>query len=40
LEEVKRMPFKKPAGKYNALNKRYPVRQYSPVKISAAAAGQ
>ena len=40
LEEVKRMPFKKPAGKYNALNKTYPVRQYSPVKTSAAAAGQ
>jgi hypothetical protein len=40
LEEVKRMPFKKPAGKYNALNKRYPVRQYSPVKTSATATGQ
>ena len=40
LKEVKRMPFKKPAGKYNALNKRYPVRQYTPVKISAAATGQ
>lgn len=27
LEEIKRMPFKKPAGKYNALNKTYPKMQ-------------
>lgn len=27
LEEIKRLPFKKPAGKYNALNKTYPKLQ-------------
>ncbi|HBR18084.1 MAG TPA: hypothetical protein DD725_10835, partial [Deltaproteobacteria bacterium] len=26
LDEIKRLPFKKPAGKYNALNKTYPGR--------------
>ena len=26
LNEIKRLPFKKPAGKYNALNKTYPGR--------------
>ncbi|MBI5874472.1 MAG: hypothetical protein HZB81_01250 [Deltaproteobacteria bacterium] len=30
LEEIKRLPFKKPAGKYNALNKTYPKIQANP----------
>lgn len=29
LNEIKRLPFKKPAGKYNALNKTYPGRMLS-----------